>query len=483
MGIMTKALQMAAKDLKRRHAAGDIDLDNLWRTGNLRYKFWPVQNEMAKTLTLNSTSRKRLLNCSRRIRKTTTTILLCLEDLISKELPAPIHYISGTMSDVRKIVQGILKDILPDCPPDMRPTYHHVDNYYYFPTYGNRLYICAANNGKADNIRGQASYRCVIDEAQNIDDLRYLIDSVVMPMLITTDGQIWITMTPPTSPAHEVAKYVQEARESGSYAEFDIYKSGYPPDIISSFCQEAGGANSTSWLREYMCKFVVDSEFALVREWDDKYAYSYNRDRYYPFYHKYVAMDIGVADKTVVIFGTYDFLQAKLFIQDEFCLQGTEMITSTVAAKTKHKEKELFGDQKPKLRISDNNNLVLLQDLAHDHKLSFAPTSKDTLEAMVNNLREWVKSGRIVVDPKCEQTLGCLRYGVWNKQKNKFDKSTKYGHYDALAALMYLVRNVDRNTNPIPVDLDVDGINTARTFYTEEEQAGRGKNDLAKLWD
>ena len=31
-----------------------------------------------------------------------------------------------------------------------------------------------------------------------------------------------------------------------------------------------------------------------------------------------------------------------------------------------------------------------------------------------------------------------------------FGRSKKYGHYDHLAALVYLVRGIDTNTNPIP---------------------------------
>lgn len=37
-------------------------------------------------------------------------------------------------------------------------------------------------------------------------------------------------------------------------------------------------------------------------------------------------------------------------------------------------------------RIADNNNVILLQDMSLMHGVHFAPTNKDTLMAMVNEV-------------------------------------------------------------------------------------------------
>src|ERR1019366_3646207 len=69
---------------------------------------------------------------------------------------------------------------------------------------------------------------------------------------------------------------------------------------------------------------------------------------------------------------------------------------------------------------------------------------------MVNELRIMVSKGQIEVHPRCVQLIGCLKYGVWDAKRKKFAKSTAFGHFDALAALIYLVRNLDKHCNPIP---------------------------------
>jgi hypothetical protein len=78
------------------------------------------------------------------------------------------------------------------------------------------------------------------------------------------------------------------------------------------------------------------------------------------------------------------------------------------------------------------------------------PTSKDDLLAMVNKVRLMVSAGQIIIHPRCKQLIGCLKFGIWNKRRDAFEQSTGYGHFDALAALVYLVRNLDTWTNPIP---------------------------------
>jgi len=108
------------------------------------------------------------------------------------------------------------------------------------------------------------------------------------------------------------------------------------------------------------------------------------------------------------------------------------------------------GMSDPK-RIADNNNVILLQDLSLMHGVHFAPTSKDALIAMVNEVRVFVGQGRLRVHPQCKEVIGCLSTAIWNKQRTQFDVSDLFGHFDALAAIVYMIRNLDQYTNPIPI--------------------------------
>lgn len=154
-------------------------------------------------------------------------------------------------------------------------------------------------------------------------------------------------------------------------------------------------------------------------------------------------------DKTACLFARYLFKDAKAYVERELVLEKPNFTTEKLAGDIKRICSEL-GYQKIYRAAADNNNPILIADLNSLHNLNFFPTTKDDLEAQVNDLRLWVGSGRLIVNPACRELIGCLKYGVWNDKRTAFDQSKNFGHFDALAALMYLVRNIDRTYNPIP---------------------------------
>lgn len=123
------------------------------------------------------------------------------------------------------------------------------------------------------------------------------------------------------------------------------------------------------------------------------------------------------------------------------------------------KEKEIWGETfvegkqtGPFRRVADNNNPHLIVDLGSIHDLHFMETDKESLEAMVNEVRIMVNQGRIIVSPKAKMVIGCLKYGIWDKNRKEFSRNKVYGHFDHFAALMYLVRNLAKSSNPVPAE-------------------------------
>lgn len=455
------------------------DAEKSWRAGDLSYKMWAVQLKMAAVLespiSLQS-SLKKVLNCSRRLRKTTTTLIKATE-LGLKKKNALIRFAAPTRDMLVTIIEPIMEMICSDAPEDLKPIWKASHHHYFFPGTGARLYVAGCDNLKAiGRLRGRAADLCVVDEAQEIKHLRYLIDDVLLPQLLGVKeprGPLWILLTPPKTPVHECRDYVIEAKAQKCYAEFNIFASEYPPEVIEQFCKEAGGPESTTWLREYMCQFVVDKNYAIIPEWTDSLIEEYVPDEFYKFYAKYEGLDIsgGKKHKTANLYAVYDFKKAKLCILDESVLSPQETTTRKLAETVKAKETELWKTQKPALRIADNNNLILLADLGKEHAVHFQPTSKDTLDAMVNNVRLWIGGKKLAISPKCEQLIGSLKYGVWTDNRKEWEESAVYGHFDALAALMYLLRYIDVVTNPIPVNYgtnpDSDFVNPGTNTLTE----------------
>lgn len=410
----------------------------------------PVQKEMLKKF-IGSKQRTNVFHCSRRLGK---TYLLCVLSVIFalKKSNSQIRYASVTQKAARKMVHPIFKELFGKITANYQGKWNSQEGAYIFKN-GSMIHLAGVNGGHSDDLRGTASDLAVVDESAFVDDLGYLVDSVLMPQLLTVPGsRLIMASSSPISPSHEFVDYIQKTKLDGSYHSYTILDGGYDKEIVEEFCKEAGGETSTAWLREYMNQIIIDSDYSIVPE-ASSLTFGINKTEKYKYYQKYVAMDIGTKHLTFLIFGYYDFLRAKLCIEKEYYINGPQMTTPIIADNVKQIENELWNDNENSeiKRISDNNNLLLLQDLGYIHGCHFLPTSKDSLEAMVNEMRIWFKDSRIEISEDCPMLMDSLKFGFWNESRSSWGYSKTLGHFDGMAAIMYLIRNVDVFTNPIPV--------------------------------
>lgn len=432
---------------------------------NLYNLLKPVQKQMFEAF-LNSNTRKYVIHSSRRLGKTFLLCVLAMVFAINKP-HSQIRYASVSQKAVRKMIMPIMKQIISNLPSKFKPKYNSQEGAFVFNN-GSMIHIAGVNNGKADSLRGTSADLAIIDEAAFCDELTYLTESVLMPQLLTVKGsKLIMASSSPLSPAHEFATYIQQAKIENAYSSYTIHDGLYTKDLIEEFCKEAGGSTSTVWRREYLNELITDEELSIIPEWKKEFVQNVTPDEYRRYYHNYESMDIGVRDQTVILFAYYDFKNARLIVEDEFTISGPDTTTKAISEGIDAKEKQL-GWSKVYRRPADNNNLILIQDLNSQYNKAFYPTNKDSLSAMVNEVRLWVQQGRVVVSPKCQQLIGCLEFGVYQDNKRKeFGRSKVYGHFDALASLIYLIRNIDQHTNPIPITHNI----SSHDFYVPHQES------------
>jgi hypothetical protein len=214
-------------------------------------------------------------------------------------------------------------------------------------------------------MRGTTNDLMVFDEAGFTSDLNYIYNSVVIPSTThRPDCPVVFSSSSPLSPAHEFVGFIQRAEKEGCYGKYTIFDNPLlSQKDIDRLADACGGYESTTFRREFLCEIITDSSLQIIPEWSDSYLSETTRNEFYPFYHKYTSMDIGVRHLTAGQFAYYDFRRAKLVIEDEWQLQGIEVTTKNIYETVSAKEKELWGEAaKPYKRIADNNNLILLQD-------------------------------------------------------------------------------------------------------------------------
>lgn len=427
-----------------------------WRRHDLKYLLHLGQKRLHAAFE-QSTGQLFVANIARQFGKSYWAVSQAVE-LALKKPKARIKYGTAFQTDLTEFILPTFDAVLADCPENLKPKYKVHGSKWVFQN-GSEIKLVGLDKSP-NSLRGNVIDLIIIDEAGFVEKLEYIYRSIIIPATLHRPNcRIVFVSTPPTTPAHAFGDFIQLAELSGAYVKLTIYDNPLITEAdIDRMAEAMGGKNSTTFRRECLCELILDEDLALVKEWSEKYVQEPPYDQYYQYYHRYVGMDMGRKDHTALVFGYYDFKRATLFIEDDLTMNGPDWTSQTLKDSVFKKERDLWGvdedgkQKAPFRRVADNNNPHLIVDLSSIHNLHFMETNKESLEAMVNEVRLMIAEGRLIVSPKAKMTIGCLKYGIWDSKRKEFSRNKVYGHFDHFAALMYLIRNLAKSTNPIPVD-------------------------------
>jgi hypothetical protein len=429
----------------------------LWHRGVLEWKLHDAQKKMLKAYIAHNDPIT-VFACSRRFGKTYLLCVLAIETCLKKP-NAIVKFVCPKKNQVKTNIQPLMTDIFRDCPNELKPEFKTNEYVYQFPN-GSQIHLAGTDNGHHENLRGSRSDLWIVDEAGFCDELKYVVNTILAPTTDTTGGRGIIASTPSKEGDHEfIMDFYRPYDEENKLIKYTIYDN---PLLSKAKIQEiiqryARKEKDPEFRREYLVEIVNASDLSVVPEFTEEVeAKIVKVVPKPPYYDAYVAMDIGGKDMTAIIFGYYDFRNARLVIEDEivFNKQTDNAIESSrndlIAKAIKDKEESLWRLKPPYLRIADNNNVILLNDLNYQYGLTFFPTRKDQREAAINNMRVWISSERVIIHPKCTTLIAHLKHAMWAPNRKDFARSKVHAHYDALPALMYLIRNIVESKNPYP---------------------------------
>jgi len=375
-----------------------------------------------------------------------------------------VTFVAPVQKQAKKIAQRTAREIFDTCPPHLRPQFKTQDNTFFFDN-GSIIEILGNNAGNIENARGGKSHLIICDEVGFWDNLDYSIKSVLLPRTNTTKGKVILISTPPSSAGHPFQKFYEDASFRDAAMIRTIYDCPrFTLDDIDRFAEEMGGYDSIQFKREYLSEFIVDDSLAVIPEANDAKLKEIVKEwKRPPYFDTYVCMDLGFRDLTFIGFAYFDFRAGKIVIEDELVFdKPQDLRTDHLAYSIYDKEQELWQDSlisddvyQPYMRVSDIDHFVL-NDLYLQHGLQFTPTSKDNLDVMINLVRMMINEERIIIHPRCKNLIFHLQNATWKDHNRKtFSRSPDAGHYDGVAMLTYLVRNVQHHKNPYPADFDL----------------------------
>jgi hypothetical protein len=385
-----------------------------------------------------------LVFCSRQWGKSFFGVIYALRFCI-RNPERLVRIAAPTLKQANDIVADALDNIARDAPPGIIKRVK--STYRWYVGGHSSLRLGVLEKAHVDSLRGTMAHLVICEEGGFVrsDDYEYAVRSVLTPQLLHTRGKLIHITTPSEDPEHYIHKEVlPRCQAEKTFFKYTIHTNPrLDKEQIDQTAKLLGGVDSSAWRREALAEIVRDNNFVCVPEFDEAI---HTETFHLPDHSHYlVAIDFGgVRDKTAALLMTYDFLKDKILVYDERVFPSN---TGTAAIVNELNRMEFGFPVKDRIADAPGQLLVDLDSKMDYHALL---PRKDSFEAGVNNVRLLINTGKLTIHTQCRFLIATLLGASFNKQRTDFARTEYLGHMDALAALVYGCRHIDKTSNPYP---------------------------------
>jgi hypothetical protein len=429
------------------------------------------------------------------------------------------------------IIVPLTKILFADAPPEYFPKYvgsKDADHQGLYVEATDSFCKLVGLDKHPDATRGQFLDFCIVTEAAFVKGLYELVTAVLMPQFRYRPWA-WFAGESSTAKAPDCdfnREFREDAKLRGTYRKLTIRDNKQlTDDEIAQEERRSGGKSSPNCRRELYCEEVRDVDEMVVPEFEEAVHVVDPRTWPRPRHAlAHVGLDPGVTDPFGLVWIFFDWSRQCIVVEGAW--QRPNASTGEVVSVTHAMERELWGSShraagekrrelsiadaltvgsgkvwespddsityweggewtlkpNPYSRISDIANRFIL-DMNKDYGMNVRPAEKSpgSKEADTEYLRTLFSARpvRIVIlrNGKTEPLIQQLRSGMWNTDENNhrtdWQRSKTLGHLDCLAALKYVVRDVNwqRNPNP-PAHVDP----TAPDYYVPDDIRKQAKH-------
>jgi hypothetical protein len=387
--------------------------------------------------------------------------------------------IAPTRDKCEEIVEDNLNVILLDAPPGFVSQAKSKNRWNLHN--GSSLRLGALERQYVDKNRGGNAAIIIYEECGFVsgDDFDYGVNSVIGPQLIRSKGHEIFVSSPSEQPDHPLHTIVAPACESaGVLFNYMVFES---PAMDDKAIVEAAGRSGSvfdvdfvSEVRRRMegtekilgaevVELAAEKNLHLTDDFKREFLAMIIRPvslMVIPVFHErhtIVEFDVpsacrwqviidwgGVRDKTVALLMTYEYNSDTDMVWDEMKWDentGTDVIMKDL------KESDwldyLRGDEDP---VWADVPGQLQIDLDRDHNFIVHLPPKQNWLGSVNTMASRFATKNIKIRKRCTFLIASVRAGMLNKNRTDFERTKALGHMDALAALMYGIRVLNRES-------------------------------------
>ena len=402
--------------------------NELWRRGELRFLFKerPAQLAVYDYLQLRK-ERDVVAALHRRLGKSYLAFGMSVEKCLRKPQTVVV-YAGPAIKQIYGILKPIERQILATCPPELRPKFNQGLDCYEFAN-GSLIWIAAADLNRADASRGKSCDFAVFDEEGFATDPDYLIQSVLMPALLHSNGTLLHISTPPKTPSHAFARRMREFEGKPNFFRYTVLENPMASEkFIEECAQQSGGRQSTLFRREYLCEVITEEKDAVIPEMGKNFSklVSYSQE----FGPIVVAASINFAGLSVLcaMHKSVDFVETV----DEIALPNANAGDIERAAVV------LF--ERHQVAIRDRTIFTNLEDdaiaaLNSKAVVPFAKTFGFEQSSSLAILRHLIERGAFSAE-KTPTILRHLSDAIYTKGRNAYESSGDHGNFDGIMGVL-----------------------------------------------
>jgi len=419
----------------------------LWNRGILHWKLHAAQKLIYDlTKALPSSQREALIFCARGFGKSFLGVILALEDCLNNP-GVQVAIVGPSIKQTKKIVTPLIKFISKDAPQGLVTPHKSTDTWKI--ANGSTLTL-AGYDTATESLRGQTLFSIYLEETgfstADLDEYVYILYSVLMPTLRARVGARLIHLTTAARvvdhPLH--LETLPKCKMNNAFYKFTIEDNPMLSRTqIDKEIETLGGIDSITVKRELFCEIVRDDAITIVPTFNESTHVQAIEATETPRPFKYyVGGDLGYTnDLSCFLLAGYDHDIGKVVVIDEKWFEPTTPTSVMVEALKEWKE------YKPTYIVDIQGNTRI--DMAV-LGLGTALPVKDKFDSTITFIRNEFYNDKLIIDPKCKLLVETLRSATFNKAKTDFQRTATLGHADALMALVYLLRSIDKQSDLRP---------------------------------
>ena len=385
---------------------------------------------------------------------------MALEDAL-RTPSKQIAIVGPTHKQTKSIVTPLIKKITEDCPPHL---FTHKKGTSTWEFHNGSTIILGGFDTVLESLRGLDLHTVYLEESGLVpsdpDEYNYLLYSVIFPTLMHSRGKIIHLTTPPRILGHPLTvETMRKAILNEAFYSFDIEKNPLlSAEDIEKEVELLGGRDSVTVRRELYCEIIRDETITVVTTFDkDRHVADVKPTHELALM---VAGDLGYTnDLSVFILAGWDHNLGKILVLDEKVFQPSTPSSEIV------RSLEDWLKSKPTVVCDIQGNTRI--DMSTLGLQTLEPM-KDKFESTITFIRNAFYQDTLLIDKSCKLLIGTCENGMFNKQKTDFERSSVYGHLDALMALVYCLRSIDKTKDlrPKPKAQDVFSIQRESKFMS-----------------